>query len=310
MATSQKIEFKNFHWLNLIKPDKKEIERLGQAYGFHPLDLADSLSMSQRSKIDLYPNYTFLVLLFPFYNRQTKEILTEELDIFISAKYLVTIHNGNLPVFNDFFQLFQVTSSRREKYPDKSPEKLLYEILSKLFLYVFPMIEHLGYDCDKIEKEIFGARRKEMISEILLIRRNITDFRKIMQVHKNVLKKAVVNFKQSSLYAMKTTDAYFESLVDYTKEIWDVLENLKERIEAIQQTNESQISFRMSDIMRTLTIISVLTFPVTLLATIFGMNTIHSMPFVNNIFGFWYVVGIMLTMIGTMIIIFRKKDWL
>ena len=149
-----------------------------------------------------------------------------------------------------------------------------------------------------------------MIWEILIIRRNITDFRKIRQVHKNVLKKAISNFKNSPIFAMKKTDAYFESLVDYTKEIWDMMENLKERIEAIQQTNESQISFKVSNIMRILTIISVITFPVTLLATVFGMNTIHAMPFVNNPMGFWYVIGTMITLIIVMIAIFRKKGWM
>ena len=172
------------------------------------------------------------------------------------------------------------------------------------------MVDHLDDDCDNIEKAIFSGREKHMVSEILVIRRNITDFRKIMQVHKNVLKKTIYNFKESPLYVMKKTDAYFESLVDYAKEIWDMLENLKERIEALQQTNESQISFKLSDIMRILTTISVITFPVTLVATIFGMNTIHAMPFVDHPLGFWYVIGVMILMIVGMLTIFKKKGWL
>ena len=146
-----------------------------------------------------------------------------------------------------------------------------------------------------------------MVSEILIIRRNITDFRKIMQVHKNVIKKAITYFKQSPYFVMKKTDAYFESLVDYSKEIWDTLDNLKERIEALQQTNESQISFQLSDIMRVLTIISVITFPITLIAAIFGMNTIHAMPFVNSPLGFWYIIAIMISVASAMLIIFKKK---
>ena len=62
--------------------------------------------------------------------------------------------------------------------------------------------------------------------------------------------------------------------------------------------------------MRILTLISVTTFPVTLLATIFGMNTINAMPFTQHQYGFWYVIGIMLIIIGTMLTIFKKKGWL
>jgi magnesium transporter len=99
-------------------------------------------------------------------------------------------------------------------------------------------------------------------------------------------------------------------LLDQAKEIWDTLENLKETIEALQQTNESQISFQLSDIMKTLTIISVITFPLTLIATVFGMNTVISMPLTRSPFGFWYVLGIMFVLMLTMLLIFKKKGWL
>ena len=310
MTTLQKIEFQNFSWVNLSNPDRREMERLREKYQFHPLDLADCLSLSHRSKVDIYPGYTFLVLLLPIYNQKTREIKTAEINIFISSKYLIAIHHNNIKVFTDFFNLFLLSPDLRKKYTDKSPEKLLYEILNKLFVYCFPMIDHLSDDCDNIEKAIFSGKEERMVSEILVIRRNITDFRKIMQVHKNVLKKTIINFKRSPLFAIKKTDIYFESLVDYAKEIWDTMENLKERIEALQQTNESQISFKLSDIMRILTIISVITFPITLIATVFGMNTVHAMPFINHPHGFWYVIGIMLAIIFGMLAVFKKKDWL
>lgn len=310
MASIQKIQFPNFTWINIANPTEKEIRKLGEKYEFHPLDLADCLTLSHRSKVDIYPKYTFLALLFPVYDRKTREIVSAELNVFISKDYLITIHRGDLKVFTDFFDLFSLSPDLRKKYPDQSPEKLLYEILNKIFSYTFPMIDHLSQDCDNIEKAIFSGREKKMVSEILIIRRNITDFRKIMQVHKNVLKKTIYNLKNSPLFVMKKTDVYFESLVDYAKEIWDTLENLKERIEALQETNESQISFKLSDIMRMLTIISVITFPITLLATIFGMNTIHAMPFIENPYGFWYVVGMMLLIIAGMLSWFKKKGWL
>jgi len=254
--------------------------------------------------------YVFAVFLFPVFNRQTREILPAEINIFISRNYLITINRDDLPVFSDFFNLFTFSSDLRNNYSDKSPEKLLYELLNKIFLYCFPMIDHLSADCDRIEKAIFSGHEKHMVSEILIIRRNITDFRKITQVHKNVLKKAISTFKKSPYFVMKKTDIYFESLVDYTKEIWDNLENLKERIEALQQSNESQISYKLSEIMKILTIISVITFPVTLIATIFGMNTVEAMPFISQHNGFWYVISLMTSIAVIMLAIFKKKGWL
>lgn len=310
MAKVQKINFENFEWTNITNPTEKEMNDLRVQYDFHPLDLADCLSVSHRSKIDVYDEYMFLVFIFPIFNRKTREIESTELNFFISNDYIITVQHGNLAVFNEYFNLFAISPDLRKKYPDRSPEKVAYEVLNKIFLSVLPMVDHVNDDCDNIEKAIFSGKERKMISEILVIRRNITDLRKIMQVHKNVLKKAILNFKESPLFVMKKTDVYFESILDYTKEIWDTLENLKERIEALQQTNESQISFRMSDIMRILTIISFMTFPVTLLATVFGMNTVQAMPFVSNPHGFWYVIGLMLAIVALMLLVFRKKDWI
>ena len=310
MNKVQKINFENFEWVNIIDPTEKEMNDLRVAHDFHPLDLADCLAASHRSKVDVYPEYTFVVFIFPSYNRTTREIESTEINFFISNNYLITVHHGTLDVFNEYFNLFTLSPDLRKKYADRSPEKLLYEVLNKIFLYILPIIDHVSDDSDNIERAIFTGRERKMISEILVIRRNITDLRKIMQVHKNVLKKAILNFKESPLFVMKKTDVYFESLLDYTKEIWDTLENLKERIEALQQTNESQISFRLADIMRILTIISVVMFPVSLLAAIFGMNTNQSMPFVDSPYGFWYVIGIMVVIVMIMLAIFRKKDWI
>jgi magnesium transporter len=308
-SSIKKIQFRHFTWINITNPGSKEIEYLRKNYNFHPLDLQDCVSPTQRTKIDIYPNYTFLVVLFPVYNRKTREIIPGELDFFISRKYLISINHGDFAVFTDFFHLFELQPDSRHKYPGTSPERLLYEILNKLFLYCFPMLDHLIVDCDNIEKAIFSNQLKQMISEILLLRRNITDFRKIMQVHKNVLKKMITNFKENPLYDIKKTDVYFESLIDYTKEIWDTLENLKERIEALQETNESQISFKLSHIMKTLTIISVITFPITLIAGIFGMNTLHGMPWIDHPLGFWMVIGFMGLIVATMLTTFKKKGW-
>ncbi|MFA5021515.1 MAG: magnesium transporter CorA family protein [Patescibacteria group bacterium] len=310
MSSTQKIEFENFSWLNISNPDEQNLRELGEKYKFHPLDLADCLSTSQRTKIDVYPRYTFIVFRVPIYNRETREILPAEINIFISKNFLITIHHDDLQSFTDFFELLRLSTDLRQKYNEKSPEKLLYEILNKLFLYCFPMIDHLSIDCNNIEKAIFSGKERQMVSEILIIRRNITDFRKIMQVHKTVLKKMIYSFKENPLFVMKKTDAYFESLLDSAKEIWDTLENLKETIEALQETNESQISFKLSDTMRILTIISVFTFPLTLIAAIFGMNTVVSMPLVSSQFGFWYIIALMATIWLIMLAIFKKNNWL
>ena len=309
MTKIQTLEFPNFKWIDIESPDAKTMQELGKQYGFHPLEIADTLSVSYRSKIEDHPEYTFVVLLFPLYNRQTREIESSEVNIFAGQNYLVTTHEGRLTTLKDFFHTFHISPDLRTRYEDKSPERLVYEMLDKMFLYVIPMIDHLSDDCDTIEKAIFSGKQRRMISEILMVRRNVIAFRKIMQVHKNVLKKTTFTFKENPTYVMKKTDVYFDALLDYAKEIWDTLENLKERIEALQQSNESQISFHLSDIVRTLTIITAMTFPATVIGAIFGMNA-ENIPIASSPYGFWYIIGVMLALLILMVVYFKKKGWL
>jgi len=308
MANTKKIKFQNFTWVDMENPKEHDINHLREEFQFHPLDLQECLKPSHRSEIDIYDNYIFLVLLFPLYNRTSREITGGEIKFFITKDYLITIHHGEFQTLGEFFKFFELGPSLRSKFKEESPEQLLYEILNKLFLYCFPMVDHLIIDCDVIEKAIFSGKEQQMVSEILVIRRNITDFRKIMQVHKNALKKLISQLKDNTVFVMKKTDVYYENLIDYTKEIWDTLENLKERIEALQDTNESQISFRLSTIMKTLTIISVITFPLTLFATVFSMSFIN-MPLHANPNGFWIIIGTMAVLAGTMLGVFKMKKW-
>ncbi len=308
MTKIKRIHFQNFDWIDIIDPTRYDMEELQENYNFHILDIKECLHFSKRSKVDIYSDYAFLILHFPIYNRSNRQIASGQIKFFISKNILVTVHNQEFPTLHELRKLFEVASDIRKKFNQGSPEKLMYEILNRLFMYCFPMIDHLIEDCDAIDNKIFSGKESGLISEILLIRRNITDFRKIMQVHKNITKKISGYFKESPLFVMKPQDNYFEILVDYSKEIWDTLENLKERIEALQDSNESQISFKLSNIMKTLTIISVFTFPLTLFATIFSINP-PGMPFIHSPYGFWIVIMLMGIILLSMAIIFKRKRW-
>lgn len=304
----RQIHFQHITWIDYINPKEHNISDLRENFNFHPLNIQECLGVSHRSEINIYNDYIFFILLFPIYNKKTREIISGEIKFFITKDHLITIHRHEFQIFDEFFKLLELGPTLRAKFSDETPEQLLYEILNKLFLYCFPMVDHLIIDCDVIQKAIFCGKEKQMASEILVIRRNITDFRKIMQVHKNILKKLSHAFMENPKFSMKKIHVYFENLIDYSKEIWDTLENLKERIEALQDTNESQISFRLSAIMKTLTIISVLTFPLTLFATIFSMSLI-SIPLRGHPYGFWIVIGIMAAIVSAMLGIFKKRKW-
>jgi len=304
----KKIKTKKVIWNHISKPNTKNIEELKKEYDFHPLDLEDCLVKIQRPQISEYPHYIFFILTFPVYNSKTKEIESGEVDFFIGSKFLVTISDGAIPIIDDFFNELENNEYSKERYMSGThPIYLLYEILHRLQNYTFPMLDHISMDIEGIEKRIFNGSEKTLVKEILYIKRNIVDFRRIMQAHKNIIRKLMNT--HTKFFMHNKTNVYFSNILDKTKDIWDILETQKENINAFQETNESLISYRLNDIMRILTVISVILIPANLIASIFGMNA-KFMPFVGDKFDFYTILSIMLTLMLIFMIYFRRKDWL
>lgn len=306
MGLIQKVINKNFTWVNITKPNTGSIEYLRQNYKFHPLDLEDCSNPTLRAKLDEYDDYLFIILNFPVFNRKTRRISLSEIDIFIGENYLITLSDGNLTPLNEIFESCQLNNKNKEKYFNEDVTFLLYEILNSLQKYCFPIVDHVSHDLRDIEKQIFDNREKEMVREILIIKRNIVNYRKSIQSHKNVIRKLT---KMSHKDFMKNElNIYFASILDQTKEIWEILENLKENIDAVHNTNESLISFKLNQVMKMLTLITVILLPATLLASIFGMN--YLIPFQRQVFGFWFAIGVMVSFMVLLGIFFKKKKWM
>jgi len=294
-------------WININNPSKKEIEFLRKQYKFSlkHLQASSAKAVAQRPIVESGDTYLFMILHFPIF--VDEKIIAGEIEFFIGHGYLVTLHN-NIKVINDFFQICKKDGNSLLSYKFESSAILLYELLEKLMLACFSLIDKNSLAINKTEEIIFSQKQKDAASEILALRRNIIHIRKIMQNHKNILKKLMGI--ESSLVPREKIKSYYYNLIEQSKRIWEFLENQKEIIEALHDTNESLLNYRISDIMKTLTIFSVIVFPLTLLAAIFGMNTLKGMPFVNTENGFWIIIAFMLIGCLCMLLFFERKKWL
>ncbi len=303
----QEIKTHKVKWIHFIKPKINDLEYLRENYHFHPLDIDDCISTpAQRSKLDEYPDYLFLIMTFPYYDQLKRLIMGSEIDIFIGPDYIITITDGKLEPLNEFFKQCQINDASREKYLLEGPTQLLYAIINKLQHYCYPMLNHIDEDITNIEKVIFAGYEKKMVKEILNVKRNIVNFRRTMQVHKNVIRKLIS--KKDKFFIPNSITAYFANILEQTKDIWDILESLSENIDALHNTNESLISFRLNDIMKLLTVISIILLPINLVASIFGMNT-PAMPFIYHPQGFYIILSCMLGLVLLFMLIFKRKGW-
>lgn len=305
-----KSESGEFSWINIIGAQRKELEYLRKKFKFNDLDLKDALAShyAQRPKFIERPGYSFLILQFPFFNAKTRTIEPEEIDFFIGKNYVITTHKNNLPPLVELANLCVSDDFYRNQYLDGNNAAFIYEVISRLLEHCYPILDHLSLDIKNIERNIFAGHERRMVNEILCVKRNVLNFRKIMSEHKNTLRKII---HQSGRYLpIGKLKIYYEDLIEHTKNIWEILGGQKEMIEALEDTNTSLVSFKLNEIMRTLTIFSVIVFPLTLFAAIFGMNTVNGMPFINTPDGFWRIITIMGITSLCMFLFFKRKKWL
>ena len=133
------------------------------------------------------------------------------------------------------------------------------------------MLRKIGNKLDALEDDIFEGRAEEVVRDISNVKQEIINFRKVIRPQRPVLRD-LEKVKQRYLATDLDLEIYFDDIVDAHERIWDMLENYKEVAEALEETNESVISHRLNDILRVLTSISVIVLPLTLIASIWGMN--------------------------------------
>jgi len=301
------LEAEGLTWVHLDAPAKHEAEELAERFGWHALDVEDVLSKRQRPKIDDYveDGYLFVVLHFPVYDRTIQRLNAAELDVFLGPNYLVTFPSSELLPVTRLFRRCAEDDALREQLFSKGSGRLLYEVLDDLFDYCFPILDKIGHKLDVIEDDVFEGRSEEVVRDISNAKQEIISYRKIIKPERptlRLLERHVERFLPEEL------ELYFDDIVDASERIWDLLDNFKEVVEALEDTNESVISHRQNEVLRILTVFSVILLPLTLISGIFGMNV--AFPGEGTHTAFWIVVGVMIATILTMFGFFKYKRWL
>jgi magnesium transporter len=289
-------------WIHLDTPNKEEATALAERFGWHPLDVEDVLSKRQRPKVDEYEDYRFVVLHFPVYDKAVQRLNAGELDVFLGPDYLVTLPTVELLPVTRLFQRCKDDQELRESLFGKGSGYLLYHVLDDLFDYCYPILDKIGHKLDTIEDDIDEARFAEIVRDISRAKQEIISYRKIIKPQRptlRLLERHVERFLPEDL------ELYFDDLVDASERIWDILDNYKEVVEALEATNEAALSHRQNDVLRVLTVFSVLLLPLTLIASVFGMNV--AFPGEGTAAAFWIIVVAMVGVLAGLLTFFRLK---
>lgn len=294
-------------WVDIERATPAEIDWLRANYpDFHPLDLDDCLSKIQRPKIDEYDDYLFIVLHFPVFNRALRMTVPSEVDIFIGAGYVITLHQGDLRPLNGFFQECQSNEASRGENMGRSAGFLLYQIIDRLVDYCFPILNKISSNIDDVEDKIFEDETRGIVRQLSLIRRDVIAYRRIIKPQIAII--ASLEHKERP-FLREDLDVYWGNISDHVNRIWDILEDHREVVEGLSATSESFNSLRMNEIMKVLTLISTIMLPMAVISGTYGMN-IDVLPFANTEYSFAFTVGLMLLTAVGFLSYFRYRRWI
>jgi magnesium transporter len=292
-------------WVHLDHPDPDTATALAERFGWHALDVEDVLSKRQRPKIDEYPEYLFGVLHFPVYDKAIQRLNAAELDFFLGPDYLVTLPNVELLPVTRLFHRCEDDERLREELLSKGSGRLLYEVLDDLFDYCFPILDKIGHKLDSVEDDMFERRAEDVVRDLSNVKQEIISYRKIIKPERTTLRQLE---RRVERFLPEELDLYFDDIVDGAERIWDLLDNYKEVVEGLESTNESVISHRQNDVLRVLTTFSAILLPLTLLASVFGMNV--DFPGFGSATAFWIIIAAMVAVGAALLGFFRLKRWL
>src|SRR3954468_19106642 len=252
------VESPGLRWINIERPRQVDRAWLEERFEFHPLDYEDVFSRNQRPKVDEYDDYLFIVLHFPRYDKTVARLNAAEVDIFVGADYLITLPNEEMQPIDYLFERCRSSEELRESLFSKGPGYLLYRIVDDCVDASFPMLRKIGNKLERIEDDIFEGEPEEVVRDISNVKQEIINFRKVVRPQRAAFRDLE---RTKTRYIAEDLDIYFEAISDASERVWDMLENYKEVVEALEATNESAIAHRTNETFRFLTTISLIFLP-------------------------------------------------
>lgn len=270
---------------------------------FHPLDIKDCLSLTQRPKIDIYNNYLFLVLHFPDYNNETRKLETIEISFFLTREFVISVQKQKSKALRQFFYRTKTNDKLCKEIFSGTSGLVLYRILDHLYHQTPVVMDRLTQYTKEVEEEIYTEEQSSNpIRHLVRLRRNILRFQRMVDPQRFVIN-TLVHLRRP--YFGEELSVYFDDIHDRIEESWAHIGSTKEIIDGLYAVNESLVTQRTNETIKVLTTISVLLMPPTLIASMYGMN-LH-LPFGDTKHSFWIVFAFMAVLVGCVLFFLKRR---
>jgi magnesium transporter len=292
-----------FFWLDLTAPTHDDIARLGQLFGFHPLALEDTESFGQRPKLDDYGDYVLMVFYGAWQHGPDDRVPLREVHLFISGRYLVTVHRDPLPTLDQ--QREQLTGRVLH-----SEQFLLYRVLDALVDSFFPLLADMDDEIDQLEAAVLADPTEEQLQRLFALKRELVAMRKVVTPQRDLFIRSVDQISQLPGFQLDQRD-YFRDVYDHLIRISDLIDSYRDLLSGATDLYLSTVSNRQNDVMKQLTVIATIFLPLAFITGFFGQNFGTMVRAINRPWAFWVLgLGSMLATVLGLLVYFRRKRWI
>lgn len=291
------------HWIDLEEPTPAEAAILSDVFHFHPLAIEDCLEEVHHPKLDEYDGYVLVIVHGVRFDVPTEEFITRELDIFLSAKYLVTHHRGPMRSITAIRD--QCGKGLQTAFP-KGPDFLLHAILDQMFEHYFPNLDAVEDQIQLLQVECFENPTTRTLEKVFALRRDVMTLRRICLPQREIMHRLA----RGDYPGISDKAAiYFRDIYDNLYRIVDAAMQYQDMVQGTMDAYLSSVNNRLNETMKRLTVISALLVPLTVITGVYGMNFEH-MPELHWRYGYFMVLGLMAVISVALFRWFKKKQWI
>jgi magnesium transporter len=298
-------------WVDMDQASDEDLCLLDDVFGFHPLAIEDTIQYQQRPKIESYNHvgdahntgYFYMVIHGPDLRSFKENVRTKELDIFVSERYLVTIHEEGMSSID---YVMKRCKGDAKRVLEQGIDMLLHSILDQLVDHYAPIIDHLQQSLEDLEDEALSNPHPALLGKISREKRDLLNIRRIMWPQREVLAQLS---RGDVPFIRESTRVYFRDVQDHLNRAVEMLELYRELVASARDLYLSAINNNLNQIMKTLTIVTVVAAVLNVITGFFGMNFQH-IPGLASYAAFWSTVGVMLVTTLGCVGLFWWKKWL
>lgn len=302
-------------WINIDGlGDVEALTFLGERFNLHPLALEDVLNTGQRPKVEVGPDYVFIVAQMVYQDRE-RTICGEQVSIFFGKNFLITVQEeGEYDVFDPIRERIRAERGAIRK---SKADHLAYALLDTIIDHYYPVLEDIGTSIEELEDDLLKHPSREMVLTLHEYKRSLTQLRRYVWPLRDVVNGML---HDTSGHITSPTKVYLRDCYDHTVQLMDHVESYKEITSGLMELYHSSVGLRTNEVMRVLTVITSIFIPLTFIVGVYGMNFAPetpdgkklplNMPELYLPHGYIGIMIIMSVIAVVQLVIFKKMKWL